>query len=89
MGHVLIAFDAPLFLFLVVLEFAVIHDAANGRVCRRSDLNKVQLVLAGKVKSPVNDDNAQLFRIGPYDADLARFDAFVNACELLDSSTSV
>ena len=75
--HMLVPLDAPLLFFLVIFVFAVIHDAANWRFCRRSDLDKVQLMLFGQLQCPLNGDNAQLLGVGANDADFRDPYAFV------------
>ena len=52
-----VAFVLPL--LLLVLEFAEIHDAANGRLLLGSDLDEVHAGVAGLLQSFDGFDNAQ------------------------------
>ena len=52
-----VAFVLPL--LLLVLEFAEIHDAANGRLLLRGDLDEVHAGFAGLLQSFNGFDNAQ------------------------------
>ncbi len=49
-----------LFLLLLIKVFAVIHDAANGRLCGGRDLDQVQILFAGHFERFVGRDDADL-----------------------------
>jgi hypothetical protein len=51
-----VAFVLPL--LLLVLEFAVIHDSANGRLFLRRDFDEVQPSFAGTLQSFDSLDDA-------------------------------
>ncbi len=52
-----VAFVLPL--FLLVLEFAVIHDAANGRLFLRRNFHQVQAGFACPLQGFAGIDNAE------------------------------
>jgi hypothetical protein len=71
-----VAFVLPL--FLLVLEFAKIHDAANGRLLLRGDFHKVETKVAGTLKSLDGFEDAELIAFRSNDADRCIADLFID-----------
>jgi hypothetical protein len=61
-----------------VLVFPVIHDAADGRHCRRRDLDEVELCFLGKLVCRSQAHDADLLAAGPYQPDFRRVDLAVD-----------
>ena len=61
------AFVLPL--LLLVLEFAEVHDSANGRLLRRRDLDQIETCGPGLLQRFVGTDDSQLRSVVTNDAD--------------------
>jgi hypothetical protein len=75
-----VAFVLPL--LLLVLEFAVIHDAANGRLFLRRDFNEVEPDFAGTRKGVDGFENTENFSFMSDNADGRNADLFVDPLRL-------
>jgi hypothetical protein len=75
-----VAFVLPL--LLLVLEFAIIHDAANGRLLLRRDFNKVEADFASTRKGVDGFENTENFTFMSDDADGRDADLFVDPLRL-------
>jgi hypothetical protein len=71
-----VAFVLPL--FLLVLELAVIHDAANGRLLLGRDLDEVQADFAGALEGFDSFENAEHFSFMSNHADRGDADLLVD-----------
>ena len=71
-----VAFVLPL--LLLVLEFAEVHDAANGRLLLRRDFHKVEAEVFGALKGFGSFENAELVAFRSDDADGRIADLFVD-----------
>jgi hypothetical protein len=65
-------------LLLLVLELAVIHDPANGRLLLRRDFDKVQADFAGPLEGVDGFDDAEDFAFMSDHADGRDADLFVD-----------
>ena len=65
-------------LFLLVLELAKVHDAADGRLLQRGDLDQIEPDLLGFRQSLVASNHAQLRAIVADDSKGRRADLFVD-----------
>src|SRR5262249_29937097 len=83
----LILFGRPLFLFLLVQIFAVIHDAANGGDGIGRDLHQVQVLFPRPFDSIEWGHYTQLVAISIDHANLSRADALIHADKTLVDST--
>lgn len=77
LNYGLVLFRLLLALFLLILELAVIHDLANGRIGIGSDLDKVKTFFLGNTKSFASVQNAQLFTVVVNNPYLRNSDPFV------------
>jgi len=75
-----VAFVLPL--LLLVLEFAVIHDAANGRLLLGRDFNEVEADFAGTRKGVDGFEDTENFTFMSDDADGRDADLFVDPLRL-------
>jgi hypothetical protein len=75
-----VAFVLPL--LLLVLEFAVIHDAANGRLLLRRDFNKVEADFAGTRQRVDGFEDTENFSFMSDNADGRDADLFVDPLRL-------
>jgi hypothetical protein len=73
---------------LPVLELAVIHDPADGRLGRRSDLDQVELLLLGLREGDRDGDDPQLLAVVGDQADFGTVDLAVQALRLFDCDVS-
>ena len=71
-----VAFVLPL--LLLVLEFAEIHDSANGRLFLGRDFHKVEAKVAGTLKGVDSFQDAELVAFRSDDADRCIADLFVD-----------
>ncbi len=62
----------------LVLELPIVHELADRRAGRRSDLNQVEIGLLGQPHSLGNGHNADLLAFGPNQAHLGHPDPVVN-----------
>ena len=72
-----------------VLELAKVHDLRDGRLGVGSNLNQIQVGLAGQTKSVFDSDYSDLFAIGANKTDLRNADSVIgtriaDACLLLN-----
>ena len=81
--HALALFGFLLLFLLLVLELAVVHDAADRRFGGGSDFHQVHTGFLGKGNSLVALQNTQLFPIGADDAHFAGADHLVAAHAVL------
>jgi hypothetical protein len=65
-------------LFLLVLEFAVIHDAANGRLFLGRDFHQIHANFAGLLQGLDGFDDAQQGTVLSDDADRRNADLLVD-----------
>ena len=75
-----VAFVLPL--LLLVLEFAVIHDAANGRLLLGRDFYKIEAEVFGTLKGLGSFQDAELVAFRSDDADGRIADLFVDPLRL-------
>jgi hypothetical protein len=68
-----------LFLFLLVQEFPVVHDAADRRLCSGRDLDQIQIFLARHLERFVRRQNPDLIPFVVNHADFAGAYAVVRA----------
>ena len=68
-----------LFLFLLVQEFPVVHDAANGRLRGGRNLNQIQVLFAGYLERFVRRQDSNLAAFIINHANFAGADALVGA----------
>jgi hypothetical protein len=73
---VCVAFVLPL--LLLVLEFAVVHDAANGRLLLGRDFYKIEAEVFGALKGFGSFEDAELVAFRSDDADGRIADLFVD-----------
>jgi hypothetical protein len=64
---------------LLVLELAVVHEAADGRPLHRGDLDEVEVGLLGKLERVFDADDADLLAGGADETDLGNTDPVVDA----------
>src|SRR5262249_31484274 len=72
-------------LFLLVFEFAVIHDPAYGRPLVGGDLDEVKACLPGQIERLGSLDDSQRLVAGANDTDRGNADGFVDPVRLFDS----
>ena len=65
-------------LLLLVLEFPIVHDAADGRPLVGSHLNEIQIGFPGPRQSLVGADDAQQLAVGGNDSDGRNADLLVD-----------
>src|SRR5919108_3512957 len=63
---------------LRVLVLAEVHDAADGRLRFRRNLDEVEVLAAREVERLLGRHDAELFALGAHDADLANTDGLVD-----------
>ncbi|GLX99327.1 hypothetical protein Hesp01_72770 [Herbidospora sp. NBRC 101105] len=63
----------------LVLELAVVHELADGRACRRRDLNEIEVGLLGELQGVVDGDDADLLAVRADEADLGDTNTIVDA----------
>jgi hypothetical protein len=71
-----VAFVLPL--LLLVLEFAVIHNSANGRLFLRCDFHKVEAKIFGTLEGVDSFEDAELVAFRSNDTDGRIADLFVD-----------
>jgi hypothetical protein len=71
-----VAFVLPL--LLLVLEFAEVHDSANGRLLLGRDFHKVEAKIFGTLKGVDSFQDAELVSLRSNDADGCIADLFVD-----------
>ena len=70
-----------------VLELAVVHDAADGRVGLGRHLHQIQVELLGPAHRILDRDDADLCSVGSHQPDLRSPDPLVHACVKSDSAS--
>jgi hypothetical protein len=75
-----VAFVLPL--LLLVLEFAKVHDAANGRLLLRRDFHKIEANVFGSLKGVGSFEDAKLVAFRSDDANGRIADLFVDPLRL-------
>ena len=81
--HMLMGFRLAGLTVLLVFELAIIHDSANRRTLRRSDLHEIELLLPSQGNCFIARDNAQHLAIPVNDAKGADADLLVDPRSLL------
>jgi hypothetical protein len=77
--HFLLLARRAVALVLLVEEFAVILNAADGRLSGGRNFDQIQATLAGYLQSFKGGQNAELFAVFVNDADFTRANSVVNA----------
>src|SRR5699024_2146899 len=88
-GLLLVLPGLALFLRLLVLELAVVHDLGDRRARVRRDLDQVQVGLQGQSKSILDANDPDLLAPGADESDFGDTASFVDTCFGADGRSSV